>query len=184
MADFNDRRAKIDAAAIHGNPAFGKDQLAALDAQSRVDIAEALTAIVGALGELIDGLGGWQRIGTITMPDGTEVTGTIPESAIVGEQQGDDDDDDDLEQLEVGDPVAAVAEPGTLLGEVNAMGVSEGRPWVTILDDEGGETGKVWAEQLVKYVPPAPAETVATNPEDGLEQRKAAAEAHMANINT
>jgi hypothetical protein len=190
MADFNERRAKIDAAAIHGNPTFGKDQLAALNAHSLVDIAEALTALVGIGADVTDRLGGWERIaGVAELPDGRVVSGTLP----VGDVDGDDDQgDDDVNDpdLDIGDIVAALADPTTELGVVIATGSSEGRAWLRYEyhdeaddDDEQRQSGKVWADQLTAYVRP-PAETAATNPADGAERRRKVAEAHLEHVNT
>lgn len=172
MTKYDERRAKIDAAAIHGNPAFGRDQLAALDAQSRVDIAEALTALVGILGD------GYE-------PDPTAAAaaaGKRPDPEGGDDEERETDDEPDGEPLDVGDLVAASNNTGHELGEVVTVGVSEGRSWVQYEDAEGEVSGKVWADQLTR-IDPAPAETEATNPADGLDERKRLAELHMANIN-
>lgn len=179
MADFNERRAKIDTVAIHGNPQFGKDQLAALTAHTLVDIAEALTAIYGVLSEGVE--------------PSTGGPGTAPIDPVSGEPALAEDvgDDESEEPVEVGDWVVPLNDELPIPREVIAVGGSEGKPWLIYgySDDEGDphESGKLWADQFTRVDPPrppAPPETEATNPADGPEQRRKAAEAHMANINT
>lgn len=213
--DFNALRGRLAALRTAQNPTFTATEQPAIVAEALISIAESLTALVGVGGDVLERMGGWERIaGVVELADGRTVEGIIPAEAMLNDAMtkvrnanpiaGPVEDVDGA--IEVGSIVGILGEddgPVVELGDVVAMGVSEGREWLKYDDGLGNVSDKVWADLVVLMPPvvevtPAPAVTKPkknkkskaqpeppdfTSPE-AQEERRLAAEAHMANINT
>lgn len=215
--DFNALRGRLAALRTAQNPTFTATEQPAIVAEVLISIAESLTALVGVGGDVLDGLGSWQRIGIIpgsAQAQADVLLGRAPVDSLLTDAEtkvrnanpiaGPVEDVDGA--IEVGSIVGILGEddgPVVELGDVVAMGVSEGREWLKYDDGLGNVSDKVWADLVVLMPPvvevtPAPAVTKPkknkkskaqpeppdfTSPE-AQEERRLAAEAHMANINT